>query len=495
MPILVQLLYNDEYVRWKVVKIIKQAVRSAPTHIKHLVVHDDIIHVLASALQYFKLYDSVLRDVYLYLGPTYNFDFVKDILDAMDDILEAGETEARSAGTVHPYILMFDMDVVEKLKQVLLVICDEMDEKMDSWREKTNSPLENHIGALLTRIRAVYSVTLSPVSNAMCEHITSVLQGVEQKLKALQVAREDRKRNAEFKSAFPEASRDTITVKCFFNGDNRMLEVPRSMPLPQIALQVTLKYGRPLILQYQDEEGDKITLDSAALLAKALALMAKQNSNILKLYLLSPEDSNPASMSMSSGGGGQGRRSMDAEAKQDPSAKRLLLDALSKVTCFSKQDLEQLWSHFQRIANNGRVNKDQFERGLEGMGIKDRVMIDQFFTAFDHSKDGFVDFRELVVGLSVMYRGSMEERLQLAFKAYDIDGNGMIDRLELFHILKASFTAKDFALDDSTILTMVEKCFDAADLDRNGGLDFGEFKIAVLRHQIVVQSFWTQPLA
>ena len=45
----------------------------------------------------------------------------------------------------------------------------------------------------------------------------------------------------------------------------------------------------------------------------------------------------------------------------------------------------------------------------------------------------------------------MDERLELAFKAYDLDGNGYIDRDELFHILKGSFYAKGFPIDDDTI--------------------------------------------
>jgi Ca2+-binding EF-hand superfamily protein len=36
----------------------------------------------------------------------------------------------------------------------------------------------------------------------------------------------------------------------------------------------------------------------------------------------------------------------------------------------------------------------------------------------------------------------------------------------------------------------VNQCFEKADINQDGVLDFEEFKSAVLQHQIVVQSFW-----
>jgi hypothetical protein len=68
-------------------------------------------------------------------------------------------------------------------------------------------------------------------------------------------------------------------------------------------------------------------------------------------------------------------------------------------------------------------------------------------------------------------------------------------------ILKSSFRAKGFEQSDDSIklyawmcvvpiadppwpCSMVEQCFEQADLDRNGSLDFDEFKQAVLQHQV-----------
>jgi len=47
--------------------------------------------------------------------------------------------------------------------------------------------------------------------------------------------------------------------------------------------------------------------------------------------------------------------------------------------------------------------------------------------------------------------GSLEERLELAFKAYDADGSGFIERDELFHILKSSLMARGLYVDDDMV--------------------------------------------
>jgi Ca2+-binding EF-hand superfamily protein len=55
------------------------------------------------------------------------------------------------------------------------------------------------------------------------------------------------------------------------------------------------------------------------------------------------------------------------------------------------------------------------------------------------------------VGLSTMHKGSLEERLDMAFKAYDLNGDGKIDRDELFQILKTSFKTKGIESPDDMI--------------------------------------------
>ena len=56
---------------------------------------------------------------------------------------------------------------------------------------------------------------------------------------------------------------------------------------------------------------------------------------------------------------------------------------------------------------------------------------------FDANRDGKIDFRELVAGLSGIRDQAGEERIQLCFKIYDMDDSGFISREELGSMLAA----------------------------------------------------------
>jgi hypothetical protein len=77
---------------------------------------------------------------------------------------------------------------------------------------------------------------------------------------------------------------------------------------------------------------------------------------------------------------------------------------------------------------------------------------------FDEDGGGDVDFQEFVSGLSAFSsKGNKEEKLQFAFKVYDIDRDGYISNGELFIVLKmmVGSNLKDQQLQQVNLITNI----------------------------------------
>lgn len=93
---------------------------------------------------------------------------------------------------------------------------------------------------------------------------------------------------------------------------------------------------------------------------------------------------------------------------------------------------------------------------------------------FDEDGGGNVDFQEFVSGLSAFSsKGNKEQKLQFAFKVYDIDRDGYISNGELFIVLKMMVGSN---LKDQQLQQIVDKTIMEADLDKDGKISFEEFK-------------------
>ena len=53
---------------------------------------------------------------------------------------------------------------------------------------------------------------------------------------------------------------------------------------------------------------------------------------------------------------------------------------------------------------------------------QEQFLQDAIFNKFDIDRSGSIDFAEFVKGMSVMTKGSPEEKLEAAFRMYDLDG-------------------------------------------------------------------------
>eukprot|EP00128_Syssomonas_multiformis_P014226 Colp12_sorted_trinity150504_noHs@11841 len=110
---------------------------------------------------------------------------------------------------------------------------------------------------------------------------------------------------------------------------------------------------------------------------------------------------------------------------------------LHKETQFEPSEITALFDQFCSLSaprGPGRelgIDKEAFDHCLGPLGAERNLATERIFRFFDQDNNGIIDFPELVRGLSVLSKGSQQDKLEYAFRGYDIDGSGYITREEL----------------------------------------------------------------
>ncbi|XP_006831120.1 PREDICTED: lysophosphatidylcholine acyltransferase 2B-like [Chrysochloris asiatica] len=103
-------------------------------------------------------------------------------------------------------------------------------------------------------------------------------------------------------------------------------------------------------------------------------------------------------------------------------------------------NIHQCLDEYAAIAvasEGGKIGIEEFARFLK---LPISKPLRQLFALFDRNKDGSIDFREYVIGLTVLCNpDNTEQILRMSFKLFDLDKDGFITKEELTSILRAAF--------------------------------------------------------
>ncbi|XP_060737983.1 Kv channel interacting protein 3a, calsenilin isoform X4 [Tachysurus vachellii] len=101
------------------------------------------------------------------------------------------------------------------------------------------------------------------------------------------------------------------------------------------------------------------------------------------------------------------------------------------------------------------------------------------FNAFDLDRNGSIRFEDFVIGLSVLLRGSVTEKLNWAFNLYDINKDGYITKEEMLLIMKSIYDMMGRytypSVRDEAPSEHVEKFFQKMDRNQDGVVTIEEF--------------------
>ncbi|KAF9581823.1 hypothetical protein BGW38_001032 [Lunasporangiospora selenospora] len=120
-----------------------------------------------------------------------------------------------------------------------------------------------------------------------------------------------------------------------------------------------------------------------------------------------------------------------------------LIQELQQKTHFDSVELDAMYNQYLSLStldqDGGGITRLTFEQALGPLGLEKNLITDRIFKFFDQDDDGYISFKEMACGLSVLCKGNFDEKIDFAFRGYDLDGDGFVSKEELYEMFKAYF--------------------------------------------------------
>lgn len=184
----------------------------------------------------------------------------------------------------------------------------------------------------------------------------------------------------------------------------------------------------------------------------------------------------------------------ELEPTRMPKVLPVALEDLCRETKFSKQEIRVMYRGFKTECPEGVVHEDCFKDIYAKFFPhgNSSLYAHYVFKAFDVNCNGAISFRDLLVTLSTLLRGSVYERLRWTFKLYDLNGDGRISRSELgevVHAIHELMGRKPHQIeDDRKAREQIDRAFRKLDLNQDGIITVEEFLEACLRDDLMTRS-------
>ncbi|XP_077569973.1 lysophosphatidylcholine acyltransferase 2 [Stigmatopora nigra] len=138
---------------------------------------------------------------------------------------------------------------------------------------------------------------------------------------------------------------------------------------------------------------------------------------------------------------------------------------------------------FAAIASSckgGRITINEFASFLK---LPINPALEELFALYDRDGDGTIDFREYVIGVTILCRpANTEEVLRMAFQLFDTDEDEKITREEFTALLRSALGVSELNM---------AKLFKEIDADGSGFISFNEFQAFAMNHPEYAKLFTT----
>ncbi|XP_057654178.1 Kv channel-interacting protein 4-like isoform X2 [Diorhabda carinulata] len=171
------------------------------------------------------------------------------------------------------------------------------------------------------------------------------------------------------------------------------------------------------------------------------------------------------------------------------------LEALCRATRFSEAEIKRIYRGFKAECPTGVVKEDTFKMiyaQFFPQGVNSSQYAHYVFNTLDQDHSGLISFEDFVQNLSILSRGSLDEKLRWAFSLYDINGDGCITREEMTDIVSAIYDLMgklaEPCIEEDTVKDKVDRIFQKMDTNGDGVVTLDEFLECCRRDESISSS-------
>ena len=153
----------------------------------------------------------------------------------------------------------------------------------------------------------------------------------------------------------------------------------------------------------------------------------------------------------------------------------------------SKEDVEAQYNNFLREYPDGKIDAKGFQDMMKKCyPDQDISKVEKHvFRMYDQNANGSIEFREFMIVLTVLSKGTPRENLEQIYRIFDINDDGEISKKEIYRVVKDLFglMGKEDNPTNATDKCLAELAFKEMDKDGDSKVTKAEFITACESHE------------